>query len=474
MPHIVRRISIPLFLVLLSANLFAQENNEQKLIDLLTSGRFFEAKEFYEQAEKDSVFDPFYSLYYRYEMARMQHRNDSAAVFLEQLLEDGDEYWGGYKFYYYEQLLDLYTHQLQDYKKALFTCDRMQQYLKENPFGVDEENIKNGFLNVQDKKRLILRRERYSTIKSSRKGTDNVVKIKDTNEFIFFDATYNNKTMTTLFDTGSSAYIIMNEKIADSIGVKRVNVFDDGYSHRINNEIVPLDEGIIDSMEIANFKLYNIPVAIYKFDPVSNILDSIDNCNTERREVLEENLRDFSKSMSIVMGYPAMFLMEKITVDFENSTLSLPDNPFVQQTHSDVSNMFVYANGLYTRLSINDIPFTAHVDFGSTSYLQLHSSFYEKNRDKIPLKALEEKKPLNITMLHKTWLNIPYEIPNNPSLRFNGMSIPAKNDNPIEIYSLPNQEVSGAFDGHVGYPFFRDLGKKIVLDFKNMRIDVIE
>lgn len=117
MPHIVRRISIPLFLVLLSANLFAQENNEQKLIDLLTSGRFFEAKEFYHQVEKDSVFDPFYSLYYRYEMARMQHRNDSAAVFLEQLLEDGDEYWGGYKFYYYEQLLDLYTHQLQDYKK---------------------------------------------------------------------------------------------------------------------------------------------------------------------------------------------------------------------------------------------------------------------------------------------------------------------------------------------------------------------
>ncbi len=152
MPHIVRRISIPLFLVLLSANLFAQENNEQKLIDLLTSGRFFEAKEFYEQAEKESIFDPFFQRYYKFETSKMLNRTDSATVYLEQLLEDGDKYWGWYKFHFYEQLFELYTYQLQDYKKALFTCDRMQQYLKENPFGVDEENIKNGLQSVKNRK----------------------------------------------------------------------------------------------------------------------------------------------------------------------------------------------------------------------------------------------------------------------------------------------------------------------------------
>lgn len=208
---------------------------------------------------------------------------------------------------------------------------------------------------------------------------------------------------------------------------------------------------------------------------MSTIPDSIDDCNTERRKILEENLRDFSKSMSIVMGYPVMFIMEKIIVDFANKKLLFPHNfSITVNNNTNGANFFVYPPNLYTRLSINDIPFTAHVDFGSTSYLQLHCSFYERNRDKIPVKTLAAKEPLNIIMLHKTWVNIPYEIPENPSLKFNSKSVCVKDDNLIQIYSLTDQEVSSAFDGHVGYPFFKDLGKKIVLDFKNMRIDVIE
>ena len=61
-----------------------------------------------------------------------------------------------------------------------------------------------------------------------------------------------------------------------------------------------------------------------------------------------------------------------------------------------------------------------------------------------------------------------------PILKFNSKIVLAKEDNVIEIYSLPGQSVPGTFDGHIGYPFFRNLGKKILLDFDNMRIDIIE
>ena len=258
--------------------------------------------------------------------------------------------------------------------------------------------------------------------------------------------------------------------MADSIGVRRLDIFDNDTSIVFNGVKLPMEEGILDSVEIADFKFYNIPVGIYKFDPISNIPDSLVNHNHERKESLEY----FSNSMSIVMGYPAMFLMGKIIVDFENNVLSFPDDSLIQTNNNIEPNLFAYTTALFTRLYINDIPFTAHVDFGSTSYMQIHSSFYEKNKCKIPVKSVADKKPLNISMIHNTWLNIPYEIPENPILKFNSKIVLAKEDNVIEIYSLSGQSVPGTFDGHIGYPFFRNLGKKILLDFDNMRIDIIE
>jgi hypothetical protein len=240
----------------------------------------------------------------------------------------------------------------------------------------------------------------------------------------------------------------------------------------INGATLPMEEGILDSVAIANVKLYNIPVCIYKFDPTSNVPDSVRN----RDAKTQEQMTYFSESTSLVMGYPVMFLLGKIIIDFENKTLSLPDDNYALDNSHKEPNFFVYGNGLYTRLAVNDIPLTVHADFGSGWYMQIHSSFYEKNRDRIPVKALGEKKFIETVMLHKTWLDIPYEIPENPVLKFNDRIIcPSPNeDDLIQIYSLPDQHLPGTFDGHIGYPFFKNLGKKILFDFNNMRIEVVE
>jgi hypothetical protein len=471
MQYIIQKGTIFILLLVHTLWLSAQENQEQKLIDLLTSGRFFEAEEFYNQAEKDSIFAPFFRLYYKYEMTKMQYKNDSAAVFLEQLLEDGDRYWGIYKYHFYDQLLELYVNKLQDFPKALSTCERMEEYLEENPFNVDEENIRNGLKYTKERKQQILKREQSPTIKSSRDCRSNIVKMKDDNNILFFDATYNNNnTIKTMFDTGASYHFIMKEKVADSIGVRRMSVFDNDSSIVFNDVVLPMEEGILDSVEIANIKLYNIPVLIYKFDPTSNIPDSWLNDNLERKRSVEY----MSQSIDVIMGYPTMFLIGKILIDFRNNILSFPDNSLMSPNILNDPNLFVYKNNLFTHLCINDIPFTAHLDFGSSSYMQLHSSFYEKHKNKIPIKHLKKKKDINIAMLHRTWFNIPYEIAKNPELRFNDKIIPSKKNQVIEIYSLPEQAMPEIFDGHIGYPFLNDLGKKILLDFDNMRIDIIK
>ncbi|HBG40383.1 MAG TPA: hypothetical protein DDW85_03075 [Porphyromonadaceae bacterium] len=187
----INRKTLTFFTMVVSA----QENYEQKLIDLLTTGRFFEAKEFYEQAEKDSVFDPFFRLYYKYEIARMLNRTDSAAFFLEQLLERGDEYFGAFKYQFYDLLLELYTFNLQDYKKAMLTCERIQKSLENNHFGKELEDIANDPQYVENRKKQIRKREKYPTVKFSRKDSNNPLKFKDDNKFLFFDAVYNNKTL---------------------------------------------------------------------------------------------------------------------------------------------------------------------------------------------------------------------------------------------------------------------------------------
>lgn len=173
------------------------------------------------------------------------------------------------------------------------------------------------------------------------------------------------------------------------------------------------------------------------------------------------------------MGYPAMFLMGKISINFRDMTFTFPEDATVIPNNTE-PNLFIYANSLYAGLEINSIPFTAHVDFGSNSYVQIQSEFYEEHKDELPINIVKTKKPLNTAMVHKTWLNIPYEILSNPALKFNGQIIPNIEDYSIVIYSLPDQSFSEAYDGHLGYPFFKNLGKKIVLDFKNMCIDVIE
>lgn len=469
--HKTHKAAIFIVLLVQTLSLSAQHEQEQKLIDLLTSGHYYEAKKFYTEVEKDSVFDAFFRLYYKYEMAKMQYKNDSAAVYLEDLLVDGDKYWGAYKYHFYDQLLELYVMKLQDYPKALFTCESMHDFLEKNTFNVDEENIKHGLRYVSMRKQQILKREKLPTVKFVRDSIkNNRVELKKEDDFLFFDATYNNKdTIKTMFDTGVSYYFNMKESVAEKIGVKRLNIIDND-SIIVNNKALPAYEGILDSVEIANIKLYNIPVLIYKHAPILHISDSLLKNNSERKRSIEY----FSQSMEVVMGYPLMFLIGQILIDFQDETLSFPDeSPIHRDTLCD-PNLFVYNNKIFTPLSINNIPFTAHLDCGSTSYMQIHSSFYEKYKNDISIKKKKKKKPLNIAMIHKTWFDIPYEIAKNPQIRFHDKLIPVNKKQIIEIYSLPDEVLPEVYDGHIGYPFLKNLEKKLLLDFDNMRLDIIE
>lgn len=471
---VFKNILILSSLFLLNTGIFAQQNYDQQLINLLETGRFFEANDFYNKYsmtdDTDSVFLPFTRLYYKYETSRMKNQADSAAIFLEKLLEE-HEYFGFQAFYFYDKLWTLYVNDLQDYEKAMYTCERMQQFIDENIYEIDEELINEwGWrIGVSNAKKQTKIRASLPLIKEHRSNLQDSVIFTDEN-ILLFDMIYNDKEeLTTIFDTGVTHYFVIKRDIADRLGVKKTHVFEDDSTSIINEKKLTGYEGMIDSVEIANVKMYNLPVFVFDFDPLSNVEDS--TLNDPKKK---ERLDLFANSIDVIMGLPTMALIGNIMIDFDNKVLTFPNKTTTPLGNIKEPNLFIYNNLSYTQLEINDIPFTAHVDWGATTYLHIYKSFYERNKSQIHVKTLEEKKPLNIIMMHEAWTNIPYEIPESLGLKFGGKTLPYDESNDIKIYSLPGNTMQEELDGVVGFEFFKKLGKRILFDFKNMRIDVIE
>ena len=75
--------------------------------------------------------------------------------------------------------------------------------------------------------------------------------------------------------------------------------------------------GILDSVQIANIVLYNIPVYV-----LANSLVNVNSLLIDTTK--KKKLNTFYKSMEIVMGLKAMSLIERIVLDWKNNQLCFP------------------------------------------------------------------------------------------------------------------------------------------------------
>ncbi|MGP1420967.1 MAG: aspartyl protease family protein [Tannerella sp.] len=235
----------------------------QDLIDMLQTGRYFEAKSLYDtiRIKVDSI-HPFIENLYRMYISSFENKPDSVAFYLEEMIKK--------RFFpdiLYMKVYGIYVEQLQDYKKAEQTLDRVRSYLEHNPDSINAEEMKVVCDHLADSESRTMRRAAEPTIRIVRDDTGSSTplladKILNDN-YLFFNVSYNgHQPIRTLFDTGVSEYLIMDKAIAEQVGVRKYPVYENDTTCTVNGMKVPGYLGILDSLQIGDIKLYHIPVEV--------------------------------------------------------------------------------------------------------------------------------------------------------------------------------------------------------------------
>lgn len=466
-PSEMKRIILILLLLPFISVTFAQRNYAQELVNLMQQGRCFDAREFRMQySDKLPSNDEALNLLYKFHMALFFNKSDSAAIYLEDMISNRDceLKMGPGIGIYYGRLLKLYGDD-QRFEDGINSCDKFLDYLKRNPFDLEPdfiqkeihfvENIKSSFKNREmNEPRIRIVRKEYSE--------NDIIELNNSKyKYIYFDAGYNDVTIQTWFDTGVTAYFVMARSLADKIGTKKSVSVQDSIQ-MVNGQPRKVVLEIIDSIDLKNVQLYNIPVLVFEEDFHSHLPATLDNetkLNVER--VFSDN--------QIVMGLPAIKLIGKIEFDWEKSTISFPNNTEHAQSN-DLSNIFIIRDNPYLKLKINGLNYVGYLDIGSDDFLTLTTSFYEKNKDNIEIDSVENKEPLHHHTMTGSTFNIPYECVKDVKIYTKGRLVNYDKERIIIVDKSSNINI---FDGIVGVNFIKKLGKKILFDFNSMRVEAI-
>lgn len=449
--------------------LLCAQTNNNKIVNILTSGNYFEAKKFHDCLNVwGDTLDPFNDLFYKFNIASFENKPDSAAMYLENLLEHGQFEADTFDFYF--RLWNLYAKTLQNYKKALQTCDKAGIYLKENPHNIPLETVREWNEYVSGWKKQTLQWGTEPAIKIMRDNTKNTAPIfQETANLLYFGAVYNEgNRLKTVFDTGMTEFFSMDERIAKEIGVRKSSYNNDSITI-VNGVRARGYIGILDSIQIANIKLYNIPVNVLNTNSLIDQLSDSPSIDSTDIKVMKD-LHQFAR---IAMGLKAMLLIKKIVIDWEKMVLRFPLDKEKACTDCK-ANLFVFSDKLFTKIKVNHIPSVAFIDIGDvTEGFHIDSWFYERNREKITINKSIKKEALSNIMMHSIRQNIHYEIVHHPSIMFEEQKVNLKK-NKIYICSLMRWGLYPNFtESIIGYHFFKNLGKEILFDFNNMRIDVL-
>lgn len=455
------------FLVLLFSIIyvpaFAQNEQQQKLLTLLSEGRYFESRDLYNEIHNTLDFDE--ELYYKYWICKFMNKKDSAAICLEKMLEDYPEFVGNGTMSIYIELFNIYT-DLKNKEKGVYTYERVMEYLKDNPYGISEEHITVLKKETEEHFSYFKQLMNEPTVKLRRKKTGDSLKIEGKDK-LWLNAKFNGVVHKAIFDTREGAYCTMSRNCAEKIGIK----YDTSkvFKKPFNNTDIQISQVIMDSIAIGDIVLYNIPIQLLHHDINPYLPDSTKNDSTKM-----EHFDSAKKEIdSPLLGLPIMQLIGTFLIDYEKKMLFFPD---VNTKTSDEPNVFFYNDRLYTHMKLNTKGFTGLLDTGNRDYLEIDSVFYEKYKHDISIDTLMAKESYNFAMLHHTWVDVPHQITGKLEITFDNNQIPtpANDKNQIRIYSMQPVWSMKIFDGVVGYDFFKRIGKKVLLDLNNMRLEAIE
>ena len=459
--------------VLIPLTLYGQEDVEQlqKLDKLMFSGRYFESKELYKKISDTTTIPSDLELYYKFRMAQFLNKTDSVAYYLEQFIPHHYATFGEETLVFYSNLFDAYI-ELGDMDKALDTYLQMKRIWNESltkttTGGKEYEEWRTATENFLSYAEYAVT---LPPIKMKRNDTLSFVDIEEGDRLVF-QAKYNGILQRTIFDTGVGPYCVLSRKLADGMGV-RYDCIDEN-KVTINEDLISV-RSIIDSIEVGNITFYNIPAFIYS-DTASVPFVSGSSIKRRKKRKKAQTVVDSVRTLftdCVSLGLPVMKLIGKIQTDYEHNKMCFPVS--VANAHlPKAPNIYAYKYDLYMRIKLNGVAFTANLDTGSNEYVTVDSAFYEKHQKELPIASTCKKNTFGVVMLHQARA-ITYKTLKDPAIIFDDKLMQPPGPEAVKTYTL-GQIVPGIFfDGVIGNGFYRRIGKKVLLDLDNMRLEAVQ
>lgn len=459
--------------VLIPLTLYGQEDVEQlqKLDKLMFSGRCFESKELHKKISDTTTIPSDLELYYKFRMAQFLNKTDSVAYYLEQFIPHHYATFGEETLVFYSNLFDAYI-ELGDMDKALDTYLQMKRiwnesFTKTTTGGKEYEEWRTATENFLSYAEYAVT---LPPIKMKRNDTLSFVDIEEGDRLVF-QAKYNGILQRTIFDTGIGPYCVLSRKLADGMGVRYDSI--DENKVTINEDLISV-RSIIDSIEVGNITFYNIPAFIY-LDTASVPFVSGSSIKRRKKRKKAQTVVDSVRTLftdCVSLGLPVMKLIGKIQTDYEHNKMCFPVS--VANAHlPKAPNIYAYKYDLYMRIKLNGVAFTANLDTGSNEYVTVDSAFYEKHQKELPIASTCKKNTFGVVMLHQARA-ITYKTLKDPAIIFDDKLMQPPGPEAVKTYPL-GQIVPGIFfDGVIGNGFYRRIGKKVLLDLDNMRLEAVQ
>jgi len=373
----MKHLKLLLLLSVLCSNaIFAQQvNYSEELLDLISSEKWFEIEDYYQQ-NKDNIDKEFVEPWYITQTGFVFNRPFEAINAYEQLIDKNPHNMDMPTLIaaFWQPLLQLCA-DVQEYEKGKELCQKLITLLENDTITDSEMRLSyiQGFTRaIESFTSFEKEYPKLSVSKKSDKAKGVELIKNDSINGIYFNAEWNGNKLKTHFDTGASISYIYNRTIAEKIGVK-LNESDTIF---MNNGNIRSLMGIVDSLEFGDFHIKNIPV----FVNVETI-DSADSIQVECDSII-------NSMFDIVLGTPIIRQLGIIEFDFEKNTMLFPQKTPL----ANKRNLYIDTHSnLFLNMEICNTNFLTYFDTGGEKELIINTDFYEKNKDCIPVEEQARK-----------------------------------------------------------------------------------
>lgn len=454
-----------LFIVFICLNLTclkAQTNCSQELFELLMQDDYFDACSYYKAYKTQITGDG--ELFYRYRKCYLLNEPDSAAIYLNKLIDTySDSFYGCTKIHLCNLLVSLYMEN-GDYRNLADAYARVREIVQMPPFCNDTIWKDNQLALLAEFEADARRRENSPRICVSRCGNQKGTVKLHQGAFISTVAKYNGIELRTIFDTGSTFPVFISKKYADKCKFREIPLPVD--SIPINNSMVRAGFAVVDSITVGSILISNAVALVLHDDLLSLLPDSVPL--DENQEMQYKTVVD---SFDVVIGLPLLKLFGKIQINFPRREVAFLLREEVPEDDGE-ADFYISQKRLFAALSINDVDFVGFVDTGDChTCISLFYDFYTKNSTGITLS--EKMNELGVARIMDINPNSRFKAVINPVIKYrnNKKNFLWKNSDDCIVWFDKQNSEEEQRDGRIGLPFFKRIGDKISIDFVNMTIE---